>query len=144
MHGKIHVTFSSTYLLNNESYNMCFLTICFYSLWLISKVKDELQDVIENSANFIKIHLRFAIFVKVLYDEAFPVQIQQGSKIHIMISSFRHHKEGMPGLFYNMIIKEVLQKVKNGQRKSREKYARNKSFITFFKKRQLFGCNNCI
>ena len=132
MHGKIHVTFSSAYLPNNESYNTCFLTICFYSLWLISKVKDELQDVIENSANFIKIHLPF------------PVQIQQGSKIHIMISSFRHHKEGMPGLFYNMIIREVQQKVKNGQRKSREKYARNKSFITFFKKRQLFGCNNCI
>ena len=27
VHGQIHVTLSSTYLLNNENYNTCFLTI---------------------------------------------------------------------------------------------------------------------
>ena len=32
MHGKIHVTLCSTYLLNNRNCNTCFLTICFYRL----------------------------------------------------------------------------------------------------------------
>ena len=76
MHGKIHVTFSSTYLLNNKSYNTCFLTTCFYTLWIISKVKGKLQNVIENSAKFIYSNLRLAIFVKVCYDETFSVRIQ--------------------------------------------------------------------
>ena len=70
--GKIRVTLCLTYLLNNEGYNTCFLTIyfyhgdiilylqfsiispCFYRLWPFSKVNDELQNVIENSTNFIK------------------------------------------------------------------------------------------
>ena len=76
VHGKINVTFCSTYLLNNKSYNARFFTICFYRIWLISKVMGELQNVIENFANFIKNSLRLPTFVRTLYEEAFSVQIQ--------------------------------------------------------------------
>ena len=32
---QIHVTLSSTYLLNDKNYNTCFLSICFYGLCLV-------------------------------------------------------------------------------------------------------------
>ena len=76
MHSKIHVAFCSTYLLNNKNYVSLLYAICFYRLWLISKVKGKLQNVIENSANFIKNNLRLPVFVRTLYEEAFSVQIQ--------------------------------------------------------------------
>ena len=33
VHGQIHVTLCSTFLLNNKNYNTCFLTICFFRLY---------------------------------------------------------------------------------------------------------------
>ena len=66
VHSKIHVTLCSIHFLNNKSYNTCFLTICFYRPSLISKVKGKLNNVIENSAIFIKSNLHLPIFVKAL------------------------------------------------------------------------------
>ena len=36
--GQIHVILCSTYLLNNNSYNTCFLQICFYREWVLTKI----------------------------------------------------------------------------------------------------------
>ena len=40
----------------------------------------ELQNVIENFANFIKNNLRLPIFVRTLHEEAFSVQISKTQK----------------------------------------------------------------
>ena len=35
VHGQIYVSLCSTYLLNNQNYNACFLTTCFYRrVWI--------------------------------------------------------------------------------------------------------------
>ena len=50
--------------------------MCFYKLWPILQVKSELQNAIENSANFIENNSRLPIFLRTLYEEAFSVQLQ--------------------------------------------------------------------
>ena len=127
MHGKIHVTFRLTYLLNDKSYNTCFLTVCFFRLWLILKVEGELQNVIENSTNFIKKNLHLPKFVKALYNDAFFVQIVK-NPYHDFLLQTLQRRHAWPILQHDNKVRQ--QKVKNGHSKSQEKYVRNKKEAT--------------